>query len=148
MINAETKEIILELVDNRDANTLKNILEKHVLPGNIIVNDAWDVYFFLDDINSGYAHHVYNHGRGNFGNGLDSTSHIESIWSEIKSTIKNIYYSIHATNLVYHLREAEYRRNTKHLNNAKKLENFATIISIVGNGINDLLSFNYDTYFE
>ncbi len=66
-----------------------------------------------------------------------------------------MYYAIHSTNLVYHLREAEYRRNTKNLDYIHKLENFARIISIVGNGIKDpylseadLLSFDYDTYFE
>ncbi len=67
MINAETKEIRLEMVDNRNANTLKNIIEKHVLPGNIVVSDSCAGYSFLDNINSGYVHHIYNHGRGNFG---------------------------------------------------------------------------------
>ena len=66
-----------------------------------------------------------------------------------------MYYAIHSTNLVYHFREAEYRRNTKNLDFNKKLENFASIIYIVGNGIKnpylseaDLISFDYNTDFK
>ena len=60
--------------------------------GNIIISDAWRGYLFLDRPNSGYIHHTYNHGHGNFGMGNDSTSHIEGIWSEIKFLIKKIYH--------------------------------------------------------
>ncbi len=155
MINSETKNLRLEIVENRNATTLQKMIEKHVFNGNIIVSDAWSGYSFLNDIHSCNIHHVYNHGRGNFGRGLDSTSHIEGFWSELKSYVKKMYYSIQSYNFIYHLREAEYRRLIKNLNANSKLENFSIVIACVGKGMDntylsvaDLLSLDYDTQFE
>ena len=67
LINCETKDIRLEIVENRVTDTLKQIIEKHVLPGNYITTDAWKGYTFPDYPYSGYIHDFYNHARGNFG---------------------------------------------------------------------------------
>ena len=85
LINCETKDIRLEIVENRDTDTLKQIIEKNVLPGNYITTDAWKSYTFLDYSYSGYIHDVYNHARGNFNSRLSSTSRIEGLWGELKS---------------------------------------------------------------
>lgn len=58
MINSETKNLRLEIIENRNATTLQKIIEKHVFNGNIIVSDAWSGCSFLNDIHSGYIHHV------------------------------------------------------------------------------------------
>ena len=84
LINIDTKEIRLELVSNRNQNTLKYIIEKHVGRGNIINKDSWPGYNFISNVNSGYVHNVYNHSNGVFG----LTSLIESIWAELKNSIK------------------------------------------------------------
>ena len=34
-------------------------------------------YSWLDDANSGYIHHAHNHWHGDFGFGIDRTSHLE-----------------------------------------------------------------------
>ena len=88
LINSENNNIRLEIVKNRYSNTLKTIVEKYVGKGNYIISDSWSGYNFLSLPNSGYIHHVYNHGGGQFGLGLDSTSRIESVWSEIKALLK------------------------------------------------------------
>ena len=36
LINSSNNDIRLEIVENRDINTLKTIIEKHILKGNII----------------------------------------------------------------------------------------------------------------
>ncbi len=97
-------------------NTLKNIIEKHVAPGNVICSDSWSGYNFLSRPNSCYQHNVANHHQGIFG----LTSSIEGVWVEIKSLIKNMYYSIHSTHFIYFLKEAEYRRCIKNLNPTEK----------------------------
>ena len=56
-------------------------------------SDSWNEYNFLSRPNSGYQHNVANHHQGIF----DLTSRIEEVWGEIKSLIKNMYYSIHST---------------------------------------------------
>ena len=113
----------MEIVENRDTDTLKQIIEKHVLPGNYITTDAWKGYTFLDYPYSGHIHDVYNHARGNFGSGLSSTSRIEGLWGELKVLLKKIYTSVNSDNFLYFLREMEYRRSIKSLNAEKKIEN-------------------------
>jgi hypothetical protein len=67
----------------------------------------------------GYSRSVHIHGGGDFGIGITSTSHIESIWSQLKSILKKIYYVIPSKNFFYFLKEAEWRvkNKNKHLDN-------------------------------
>lgn len=122
---------------------------------NIIVTDSQQDYGFIDNINSGFIHHQYNHGRGDFGYSLDSTSRIEGLWAEIRAIIKRLYNTVCSDNFIYFLREAEYRRLIKNLTNDQKLEYFAMIYSIVvpNSGFNflneeELKSIDFDTLFE
>ena len=62
--------------------------------GNRIVTDEWSGYDFLDHPLSGYRRYKHIHGRKNFGYGVQSTSHIESICVQIQSKLKEIYHSI------------------------------------------------------
>ena len=94
LLNTQTKNFRIELVDAREQTTLKTIITKHVLPGNNIVTVSWPGYNFLNDNDSGYIHIVHNHSIGHFGSGIESTSIIESIWGQIKSKNKSLYHSI------------------------------------------------------
>ena len=67
------------------------------------------------DEDENYTHRVRKRAKGDFGNGLESMSHIESIWGNLKSIIKNIYYSIPSNNFILFLREAEFRRSISKL---------------------------------
>ena len=155
LINTETNIIRLEVVTSRDTETMKNIIHKHVEPGNYIVSDAWPAYNFLDQENNNYIHHVYNHNRGNFGRGYDSTSRIESVWNELKLLFKKIYVTIRSKNFIFFLREIEYRRSIKGLTSKEKLENFATLFNCVGVREKkdylsefELISLVYETNFD
>ena len=61
---------------------------------------------------------------GDFGLGLNSTSHIESIWSQLKAIIKKIYYVIPKKNLLYFIREGEWRIKNKNKTLAEKIDEF------------------------
>lgn len=79
LINNKTRQIRLEIAENRNANTIKNIITKYIPRGNIIITDGVLCYQWLTDPSNGYVHSLYNYGQGDFGYGLDSTSHIESL---------------------------------------------------------------------
>ena len=64
--------------------------------------------------NEGY----HNHGGGDFGFGLNSTSTIEYLWNALKVKIEKTYRIIPSKNFVSYLREAEW----KYLNNDKSYE--------------------------
>ena len=110
LINNETNIIRLEVATSRDPGQWK--IFKHVEPGNYIVSDACGVYNFLDQENNNCIHHAYNHSRGNFWRGYDSTSRIESVWNELKLLFKIIYVTIRSKILYFFL---------------EKLENFAIL---------------------
>ena len=103
LLNTETKDLRIEVVIDRREETLKTIIENHIGKGNYIISDACKGYAFLNAPNSGYEHHIYNHSRGNFGRGIDSTSRIESIWAELKYDLNKIYKTILSTNHIYFL---------------------------------------------
>jgi len=64
---------------NRNAENLKIFITNHIIPGTNIIHDGWRAYSFLDSEDSVYTHEEFNHGQGNFGHGVHSTSLIESI---------------------------------------------------------------------
>ena len=56
---------------------------------------------------------VFIHGGGDFGIGLHSTSHIESVWANLKKIITSLYGIMPKKNFILFLREAEFRYNIR-----------------------------------
>ena len=75
----------LNLTKIRNSSYLKRFVEGYVKKGNIIVIDGWLGYSFLNQDNSGYQNLSFNHGYGLFGEGINTTSHIESFWAFLKT---------------------------------------------------------------
>ena len=73
------------------------------------------------------------HGWGDFELELESTSYIESIWSQIKGKIKEIYYFIPGKKFILFVREVEYKIKTLSLNNTEKIANFFSCFKTVKN---------------
>lgn len=124
IIDNETKEFRLTPTITRDQDTLKNFIDKNVQKGNHIIIDGWHDYDFMDLPNSGYLRSKHIHGGGDFGYGRDSTSHIESIWAQIKAKLKETYHSIPSKSFLSFVREIEYKLKTRHLNIEEKIKNF------------------------
>lgn len=123
---------------------MKKIINAHIETGNIITSDGWAAYSWLDLPFSGYVHSVHNHGKGDFDNGLDSTSHIETLWSHLKTIIRKIYYIFPHEHFVLFFKKAEFRRNINSLDNDTKLDEICGIIKYIQNiGIDELYSEEY-----
>ena len=155
-MNNEIKGLRLEIVNERNTDILKTIITTHVLKGNYIITDCWSGYNFLSDVGSGYIHLSYNHSRGIYGFGINSTSRIESVWAELKQLIKKIYGTIKEKNFVYFLKECEFRKLIKNLTPDEILNELATAVCCVlceGNfesllKEDELISIDYLTQFE
>ena len=113
IIDNSSKDFHLEAVFNRDAITIKSFISKNVEIGNNIVSDCYSLYNYLDNNNVGYNHIRHIHGRRDFGIGIQSTSHVESIWAQIKSKLKESYHVIPPNNFMLFVREIEYKIKTK-----------------------------------
>lgn len=94
IINNTSKEFSIKVSYNRDSGTLANYIQKYIEIENTIISNGCSGYNFLDSAQSGYSHITHIHHGGNFGYGMQSNSHIESIWNIIKGKIKTIYHVI------------------------------------------------------
>ena len=99
--------------------------------GNIIISDGWSGYNFLSQADSLYTHSVHNHGHGDFGVGLDSTSYIKSLWSQIKTILKQTYNSIPSQSYFLFVWEAEFLIKIKNLNNISKMNEYIDVINYI-----------------
>ena len=119
-----TKEFRIEASYDRDAETLKEFITSFVKKGNNIITDGWAGYSFLDEPGSGYRRIPHIHGGGDFGYGLQSTSHIESIWSQIKSKLKETYHIYPHGIFMTFVREIEFKIKANAMTDEQKIKNF------------------------
>ena len=90
-------------------------------------------YNFVSRPDSLYSLSIHNHGFGDLGFDLDSTSHIEQSWSQLKTIIKQIYNIILLEKYFLFIREAEFRLTRINLNNIGKVKEFIDIIFYIKN---------------
>ena len=84
IIDNYSKDFRLNLTLEINQETLKSFITHYIEFGNTIATAGWFCYDFL--LNNGdYHHDNHLHGDCNFGYGLNSASHLESIWAQIKA---------------------------------------------------------------
>jgi transposase-like protein len=83
----EEKKFFLEVVDKRDADTIADVLERHVIDGSIVHSDCWRGYAGIES-RMGVTHATVNHSVGfvNKENGVNTNS-IEGKWAGLKRRI-------------------------------------------------------------
>ena len=133
LINNTSRKIRLEILPNRNAETIKKIITNLVPTSNKIVTDGAIIYNLLSNPQWGYEHSVHIHGHGDFGERVDSTSHIEQLWHNLKHIITSIYYIIPSEKFVLFLLEAEFRRNTKKFSLNSLIKEFESICAYINN---------------
>jgi len=132
-IDNSSKDFRLEASIRRDSQTLEKFIKKYLEKGNTVITDGWLGYSFLDNGDSCYQHIKHLHGGGDFGTGLESTSHIEGLWGILKSKIKSTYMVIPNVNFMKFLRESEFKYKNRSLNNEGKIAAFFEAFRMVYN---------------
>ncbi|XP_065652014.1 uncharacterized protein LOC136079718 [Hydra vulgaris] len=114
-IERESCKCYLVKVPNRNAQTLKNLIEKFILPGSHIVSYGWASYAGLDNLQDGiYSHSVVVHER-NFVNPLDSdvhTQNVENLWMRVKRKLRQ-QFGTRENLFTSHLHEFIWRQTFK-----------------------------------
>lgn len=91
MVERETGRCWLEIVQRRDRITLEKIISAHILPGTILITDAWAGYNNIATMNNGvYMHDVVVHAY-NFVDPIHSEIHtetIEGLWMQAKRKLR------------------------------------------------------------
>ena len=151
MIDIQTKNIRLEIVHERTEIILKKIIKHHIGYNNTIISDGWESYNWLRE--AGYNHIV--HGRNDFGHGSESTSHIESIWGQLKRIINTIYNALAPEIFIYYLKEIEFRYSIRNKNNTEKINQLKSILDYCYSTCNlnfeekdNLIDYNKTNYIE
>ena len=82
---------------------------------------------------NGYTKEVHNHGAGDFGIGIYSTSYIESLWKSLKDLIKKTYNMIPNIYFTKFLREAEWKYLNRNKTNPEKIKEFFEDYTYINN---------------
>jgi transposase-like protein len=82
---SEERKIFAEVVQERSASTLLDVIVRHVKPGTIIHTDMWKAYSDLEAF--GFVHHQVNHSINFVGDDGTHTNTIEGTWNGIKLRI-------------------------------------------------------------
>ena len=138
-----SKDFRVDISFKRNESILKEFIITHIESVNKIITYGWTGYSFIVHL-EGYTREVHINGASNFGYGINSTSNIESIWSQLKSVIKSIYYIIPHQNFLFYLREAEWRIKNKSKNFEEKIKEFFACWTLVYEmDASDFVSDNY-----
>ena len=138
MTENQTKDFRIVVSKTRDEEATKEFITRYIPTGNNIVTDGLSAYDWIDRANSGYTRFEHIHGRNDFGHGIESTSHVESIWGQLKNAIKSTYYIIPNLNFLYYLREEEWKLKVKNLSFQDKLNDFMEMYCLLKNIENDI----------
>ena len=81
-------------------------------------------YVFLSENDLGYTRIRHANGTYDFGFRRESTSHIESIWAQIQTKLKEVYHSIPRRNFMKFVRESEFKIKIRNKNYEEKIQYF------------------------
>lgn len=102
----EPGNIRLEICERRDADTLTDIVARHVIPGSIVHTDSWRGYARLGQ--SGFDHHQVNHSVEFVAPDGTHTQRIEAQWRAIRRRFSQ--GGIRHEDIADHLVEYAWRR--------------------------------------
>ena len=105
-------KVYTQVVKNCSANELIPILPKFSeLDESVIYSDCWKAYDGLVDYGA-KAHYRVKHSKNEFANGKNHINGIENFWGYAKHRLAK-FKGIKKENFLLHLKECEFRYNTK-----------------------------------
>lgn len=100
-------QIITEIVEKNDGETLKPIIQERVEPKTTVVTDSMGAYKDLDQ--SDFTHEVVNHVQNEWVRGTFHTNGIEGFWSQLKRMIKGTHIKVSKKHLQKYIDECATR---------------------------------------
>ena len=93
----------------------------------------------IDNQIYGYRRIIHVRGQHDFWFCKESTSYIESVWSDLKRLLSKIYNAVKPTNFIYFAKEYEFRKKIEHLNYQGKINQLIKIFNHIANTVGDEL---------
>lgn len=114
-------KVSVTIIDNCSRSELMPIIKGKVLTKAHVYTDGWRAYDGL--ITLGYKHYRIHHQENEFARGKNHVNGIESFWSFTKRRLMK-FNGIHKSKFLLHLKESEYRWNTRENMYIELLKNF------------------------
>jgi len=108
-IEPSTRRIKLQIISDREAETLEAFVEAKVADKATVMTDSHPSYNELSSL--GYEHYAFNHSKGEYSN----TNQIENLWGVIKRYMRKLYGCVPTTHLQSILDEWTVRQNKPEL---------------------------------
>ena len=89
LIERNTQLARVFIVHDRTTSTMKQIFKENVVEGASVRSDFWRAYRKLKGT---YELNQFNKAKLGYPSGDDTTSHIESLWGELKALRTNVYH--------------------------------------------------------
>ena len=106
-------KVYTQVIANCQRKSLIPIIKGKILEDATVFTDGWKSYDGL--ILNGYQHYRIYHSKNEFARGKNHINGIESFWSYAKRRM-NKFNGIRKDKFILHLKETEYRWNTKSTN--------------------------------
>ena len=111
-------KVYTQIIPNCTRHELMPIIKGKVLKDTTIYTDGWRSYDGL--VLNGYKHYRIHHSENEFARGRNHVNGIESFWSYTKRRL-NKFNGIRKDNFLIHLKESEFRWNSRNDNMYRKL---------------------------
>lgn len=114
-------KVSVTIIENCSRSELMPIIKGKVLTKAHVYTDGWRAYDGL--ITLGYKHYRIHHQENEFARGKNHVNGIESFWSFTKRRLMK-FNGIHKSKFLLHLKESEYRWNTRERMYTELLKSF------------------------
>lgn len=112
------------VIENIEAETIKNQIEKNVALGSIVCTDEHRSYLNLN----GYNHFAINHSAKQFVDGMAHTNSIESVWALLKRGFYGTFHFFTRKHTQRYIDEFSFRLNEGKCS-VKSMDRINTLIS-------------------
>jgi len=121
--------VYVEFVSDAEKKTLQDIIKGKIVLQSKIYTDTWKSYRGLNK--KGYHHKTVDHGRQEYvkhtrGNKVHING-IEGFWGYLKEQLLK-HHGVRRSNLIYYVKEQEFRFNNRHLSTDKMVNKIINIL--------------------
>jgi transposase-like protein len=106
-----------EIISDRTHETIKDSLDRNVIPNTFVYSDEYHAYRALDD---DFVHEFVNHMES-YVNGRVHTNGIENFWSLVKRGLNGTYIAVEPFHMFRYLDEQAFRYNHRKDERGNKL---------------------------
>ncbi|MGH7806963.1 MAG: IS1595 family transposase [Thermodesulfobacteriota bacterium] len=118
--------VYIQFIKDAGKKTLQDIIRGKVELESVVYSDTWRSYEGLDT--EGYTHETIDHGNSEYvREGTIHINGIEGFWGYLKERLRK-HHGVAQYNLIYYVKEQEFRFNHKHLSSEKIVEKIIHIL--------------------